>query len=202
MLKKNLKKPITAIIVVASILFSVFAASSNLVNASGGSIAMANAYPQEGCTYLAIDHFTYQLSAVNTNTTVLVSIDGGPLVSMTFQGIRDEAVNGDTVARDWYTWQAMIPPITDPGNHTFQFFSHYYVWQDTDEYWGEFNARSTIYSFTITSTFSTQATLTPTTTHITPHMQPIQELQLWIILSFVAAAILSIAVVRKRILKK
>jgi len=49
---------------------------------------------------------------------------------MTFQGIRDEVVKGDIVARDWYTWQVIIPAITESGNHTFQFFSHYYVWQD------------------------------------------------------------------------
>ncbi len=140
MLEKNLKKPVTAIIVVVSILLTLFTASSNFVYASGGSIALANAYPREGCTYLAIDYFTYQLSAVNTNTTVLVSIDGGPLISMTFQGIRDEVVNGDTVARDWYTWQVTIPAITESDDHTLQFFSHYYVWQETDQYWAEFNS--------------------------------------------------------------
>jgi len=95
-----------------------------------GQLRWTNAYPQEGCIYLAIDHFTYQLCAVNNNTTVLVSIGCGPLISMTFQGIRDEVVKGDIVARDWYTWQVIIPAITESGNHTFQFFSRYYVWQD------------------------------------------------------------------------
>ena len=128
--------------------FSVM--STKLVSASGGSIAMANYYPTDGGTYGFVDHFLMQTTAVNTNTTVSVSIDGGPLIPMTYQGIVTEMVPGDTVVRDWYTWQAAIPALTAPGRHTFQFFYHYYVWQDQDQYWAGFNGYSTVQSFTIT----------------------------------------------------
>jgi hypothetical protein len=202
MLKRNLEKPIIAILIVGSILLTLFAVSSNLVYASGGSIAMANSYPQEGGTYLAVDHFIYQTTAVNTNTTVSVSVDNGPLITMAFQGVRNEVVNGDSVARDWYTWQVTIPSITDSGEHTFQFFSHYYVWQDTDHYWAELNARSTAHSFTVTNPSSTSPTSTPTTAPAVPQLQQIPELQPWIILPFIALAILSIVFVRKRMPQK
>ena len=72
-----------------------------------------------------------------------------PLVPMDFQGLTNETGNGDSTVQDWYTWKATTPAITEAGNHTFQFFSHYYVWQDSDQYWAEFNAQSTVYSFTI-----------------------------------------------------
>ena len=103
---------------------------------------MANYYPDDGGTYEFIDHFLDQTTAVNTNTTVSVSIDGGPLIPMAYQGIKNEMVSDDSDARDWYTWQVTIPAITAPGRHTFQFFSHYYVWQDADQYWAEFDAYS------------------------------------------------------------
>jgi len=110
---------------------------------------MANYYPNDGGTYGFVDHFLMQTTAVNTNTSVSVSIDGGPLVPMTYQGIINETVPGDTAARNWYTWQITIPALTAPGKHTFQFFYHYYVWQDKDQYWADFNAYSTVKSFTI-----------------------------------------------------
>ena len=202
MLKRNLEKPIIAILIVGSILLTLFAVSSKLVSASGGSIAMANSYPQERGTYLVVDHFTYQTTAVNTNTTVSVSVDNGPLIPMAFQGIRNEVVNGDTVASNWYTWQVTIPAITESGEHTFQFFSHYYVWQDTDHYWAELNARSTAHSFTVTNPSSTSPTSTPTTAPAVPQLQQIPEFQPWIILPFIALAILSIVFVRKRMPQK
>jgi hypothetical protein len=68
---------------------------------------------------------------------------------MTYQGIINETVPGDTAARNWYTWQVAIPTLTASGRHTFQFFYHYYVWQDKDQYWADFNAYSSVKSFTI-----------------------------------------------------
>ena len=201
MLDRDLKKPIIAMFIVVSIFLTLF--SANLVSASGGSIVMANAYPEDGGKYFVVDHFIYQITAVNTYTTVSVSIDNGPLIPMAFQGIINEAVNNDTVARDWYTWQVTIPAITNPGIHTFQFFSHYYVWQDTDHYWAEFDLRSNVQSFTIADPFSTPPTSTPTTTPTVPQLQPVPDLQAWIILPLITVAILlSIIFIRKRIPKK
>jgi hypothetical protein len=164
MLSRNLKKLVVAVFIAISIFLNLFAA--NLVSANGGSIAIANTYPEDGGTYLSVDNFTYQTTAVNTNTTVSVCIDNGILIPMSFQGIINEAVNGDTVARDWSTWQVTISAITNPGRHAFQFFSHYYVWQDTDQYWAEFNARSTNQSFIIAGAFSTPPTSTRTTSSV------------------------------------
>jgi hypothetical protein len=149
MLQRNLEESMIVLFAVVSIFLILFAVSTNCVFASGGSIAMANYYPDDGGTYEFINYFLEQTTAVNTNTTVSVSIDGGPPIPMTYQGIRNETVPGDTVTRDWYTWQITIPAITAPGRHTFQFFSHYYVWQDADQYWAEFNSYSNVHSFTI-----------------------------------------------------
>lgn len=197
--EKKLKRPIIAIVAVISISLIILAASCGAVSASGGSIAMANIYPQDGVTYSSIENFSYQLTAVNTNTTVSVSIDGGPLVPMIFQGITSEVVNGDTVACDWYTWQVTVPAITNSGTHTFQFFSHYYVWQDAGQYWSELNACSNVYSFTIKNNLPTQPTTTPTITPNTPQVQTIPEFQPWIIMPFLAAALLSVVFVKKRL---
>ena len=198
MIEKKLKKPIIAILAVLSISLIIFAASCGSVHASGGSIAIANIYPQEGGTYSSMDNFSYQLTAVNTNTTVSVSIAGGPLIPMIFQGINNEVGNGDTGSRDWYTWQVTVSTIKDSGTHTFQFFSHYYVWQDAGQYWSELNACSTIYSFTIKNNIPTQPTAIPTITPNPPQLQAIPELQPWIIIPFIAAALLSIVFARKR----
>jgi hypothetical protein len=122
---------------------------------------MANYYPNDGETYGVIDHFLMQTTAVNTNTTVSVSIDGGPLTPMTYQGVINETVPGDTAVRNWYTWQVAIPALTAPGRHTFQFFDHYYIWQDKDQYWADFNAYSTIKSFTIALPPPTPSQSTP-----------------------------------------
>jgi hypothetical protein len=158
--KRNLKKPIITMLTAVAIFLTL--CTFNLVSASSGSIAMANAYPEDKETYLVVNHFMYQTTAVNTNTTVSVSIDNGPPIPMAFQGIRNEIVNGDAAPRDWYTWQLTVPAITNPSKHTFQFFSHYYVWQDIDNYWAEFNAYSTSRLFTIANPFSTPTTSTPT----------------------------------------
>ena len=193
MLSRNLQKLIVTVFIVISIFLTLFVA--NLVSASGGSIAVANNYPEDGGTYLVVDHFTYQTTAVNTNTTVSVCIDNGTLIPMSFQGIINEVVNGDTVARDWYTWQVTISAITNPGRHTFQFFSHYYVWQETDQYWAELNARSINQSFIIDGAFSTP----PSSTQTTPS---VSELQPLIIMPFAVTILLSIVIIRKRIPKK
>jgi hypothetical protein len=121
----------------------------NSVSASGGSIAGLYIYPGNGETYESVDQIVYQLTAVNTNTTISVSIDGRPPILMNYQGEINEVVNGDTVSRDWYVWHIPIPSINDPGKHTLQFFSHYYVWQETDQYWAEFNAHTDVKSFYI-----------------------------------------------------
>jgi len=73
----------------------------------------------------------------------------GLVVPLIYQGIRNEIVPGDSENRSWYIWQATTSPITTPGKHTYQFFSHYYVWQDPDQYWAEYNSYSTLYLFTI-----------------------------------------------------
>ncbi len=156
MLGRNLKKLMVAVFVLISIFVTLFAA--NLVSASGGSIATANTYPEDGKTYSVVDHFAYQTSTINTNTTVSVCIDNGTLIPMSFQGLTNKTANDETIARDWYTWQITIPAITNPGRHTFQFFSHYYVWQETDQYWAEFNGCSINQSFIIAGTSSTQTT--------------------------------------------
>jgi len=127
------------------------ATSSNVASAGGGTIAATNNYPDDGGTYEFVDYFSEQTTAVNTNTTVLVSVDGGPLIPMTFKGVRKEIAPEDSVSRDWYTWETAVPAITRPGNHIFQFFSRYYVWQDADICWAEFNAQSSAKSFTINS---------------------------------------------------
>lgn len=187
----NLKKPIFSFLVAAAILLTILVASSSLASAGGGSISQAKTYPQDGCTYLAIDNFAYQLSAVNPNTTVSISIDGESAVPMVFEGITNEA------SGDWYTWQASTPAITEPGNHTFQFFSHYYVWQDSDQYWAEFNAQSTVYSFTIKGDPSTQPTSSPTTTPSAPQVQVTPEFPAWIILPSIAITLLAVLFVRR-----
>jgi hypothetical protein len=178
MLKRNLKELLIVVLTVFSVFLIYFALSTSLVFASGGSIAMVNYFPDDGGTYEAIDHFLEQTTAVNTNTTVSVSIDEGPLIPMTYQGIRNEMAPCDTVARDWHTWQVAIPAITAPGKHTFQFFSHYYVWQEVDQYWAEFDSYSDPHSFTIAcpSTIPTpERTPTPSpssSAHISPSPTP------------------------------
>jgi hypothetical protein len=164
MLKRNLKESMIVVLVVVSIFLTLLLISTNLVSASGGSIAMANCYPDDGGTYEFIDHFLDQTTAVNTNTTVSVSIDGGSLIPMTYQGIKKEMPSDDSDALDWYSWQVTIPAITAPGRHTFQFFSHYYVWQNIDQYWAEFNAYSTVHSFIINGPSPTPGQSTLSTT--------------------------------------
>ena len=137
------------IILTAVVIFSVSLAFFTSVFVRGTSIAMANYYPDNGETYASVDHFVDQATAVNTNTTVSVSINGETPIPMAYHGLIHEQVSGDTEARDWYTWQVTVPAITDPGTYTFQFFRHYYVWQTGDQRWAEFNSYSDVQSFNI-----------------------------------------------------
>ena len=180
-----------AVFIVVSTFLTLFIVSTNLVFAGGGSIALSNTYPGDEGTYGAIDHFLYQITAVNSNTTVSVSIDDGPQIPMGYQGIMNELVIGDTAARDWYTWQVTIPVITTLGTHTFQFFSHY-VWQDADHYWAEFNACSTVQSFTIAGTLSTPSQSPP------PTKNPVYFIAALTGLPLAALLLLTSLVLRKR----
>lgn len=148
-----------------AILLTLVAVSTSLIAAKGTTIAMANYYPQDGETYVSIDHFMEQTTGVNTNTTVSVSIDGEPPIPMTYQGVKNEIAPGDTVARDWYTWQITVPAITAQGRHTYQFFRHYYVWQEVDQYWAEFNSYSNVQSFNIADPTATPSQSPPPTTN-------------------------------------
>ena len=65
-----------------------------------------------------------------------------------------------------------------------------------DQYWAEFNARSTVYSFTIKGDPSTQATSSPTATTIAPQLQATPEVQPWIILPFIIVTLLLVFVKR------
>jgi hypothetical protein len=72
-----------------------------MIFASGWSIAMSNTYTQDGGTYGFVDHFSYQITAVNSKTTVSIRIDDEPLIPMQYRGIVNEVGTGDNVARDW-----------------------------------------------------------------------------------------------------
>jgi hypothetical protein len=191
-LKINLKKA-TSKALALIILFSILALISNQAFATGGSIAMETSFPNNEQTYTSIDRFIEQITAVNTNTTFSVSIDQQPPIPMTYQGTKNEIASGDSQIRGWHTWQATVPPITTPGNHTYQFFSHYYVWQGADQYWAEFNAYSNIHSFTIEDQPSNNTQLPQPTTN--------NNLFLLILVTVLAAPlILLIAVVRQKYL--
>ena len=140
---------LTGFIVLVAASLILFSMSSNLFYASAVSISLVNHYPVDGETYDFVDHFVEQTTAVNTNTTVSISIDNGSLIPMVYQGIRAEKVVGDNETRSWYTWNVSTTAITESGEHTYQFFRHYYVWQEADQYWGEFNSHSKVMSFTI-----------------------------------------------------
>lgn len=177
-------KPKLKIAIIISVLLVLFVLTTSLFSASAASIAMVNYYPDDGETYDFVDHFIEQTTAVNTNTTVSVSIDGQAAIPMTCQGIKNEVVPGDTVARDWYTWNITVPTITAPGTHTFQFFKHYYVWQEADQYWAEFNSHSPLQAFTIAG-----ASTTPS-----PSPQP-KTNPLYIYTAIAASAIIALLLV-------
>jgi hypothetical protein len=183
----------TIILSAVPIFLVLFALSTSLFSASGASIAMANYYPDDGGTYEFVDHFVEQTTAVNTNTTVSVSTDGESPIPMTYQGIRNEIVSGDTVARDWYTWNITVPAITAPGRHTFQFFRHYYVWQEVDQYWAEFNSHSTVQSFNIANSSATPSPTPPPTT-----MNPTYIFAIIAASAITACLVLAMFTLRKR----
>ena len=119
------------------------------VFAASGSIAKVYYYPQDQGSYEVVNYFLWQTTAVNTNTTVSVSIDGEPPIPLIYQGSKSEIIPGDTVPRELFTWKTTVSAITTPGRHTFQIFGHYYVWQEADNYWAEFNSCSDLHSFFI-----------------------------------------------------
>ncbi len=90
MFKITEKRSVAVLLITISTLMVLFALSGEMVSASGGSIAEANYFPNDGGTYNCIDHFLMQISAVNTNTTVSVSFDGGQPIPLTYQGITNE----------------------------------------------------------------------------------------------------------------
>lgn len=152
MLPKNWTKSISiGLFCVIFLFLTLLALTFNPVLASEGSIARVNNYPENGETLQAVNYFLLQTTGANTNTTVSVSIDGGTPIPMTYQGSINEIVPGDTIACEWYTWQIFVSAITTPGEHTFQFFSHYYVWQNVDQYWAAFESSSDVHTFNITS---------------------------------------------------
>lgn len=169
MLQRNLKASLTITLIIAFV-FLVLFTSTHLFSANGTSIAMTNHYPDDGGTYEFVDHFVEQTTAVNTNTTVSVSIDGEPSIPMRYQGVKNQIAPSDTVARDWYTWNITVPAITTPGKHTFQFFRHYYVWQEADQYWAEFNSYSNVQSFNIGNPLATPSQSSPPATMNTSYI--------------------------------
>lgn len=189
---KTKLSPITLLLTATAIFIALLVTSASFFSASAASIAMANHYPDDGETYDFVDHFIEQTTAVNTNTTVSVSIDGEQPIPMTYQGIKNEIVPGDTVVRDWYTWNITILPITTPGTHTFQFFRHYYVWQEADQYWAEFNSQSTLQTFAIAGDQTTSS----------PSPQPETTNPLYIFTAIAASAITALLVLVAFTLRK
>jgi hypothetical protein len=169
-LKKNRKmlakkmRSMIVMFILTYVFLTLFTFSASFVDAGDGSIAMANTYPENDGTYVVVDHFLYQVTGINTNTTVSVRIDNGQPLSLVYQGVKNELALNDTVACEWYTWQVTISQMPSQGKHTFQFFSHYYVWQEQDHYWAEFNACSTLKSFTIADPLLIPAEPMPATT--------------------------------------
>jgi hypothetical protein len=147
--ERNIQRTLIFVFTLTSIFLILLVFSTSLVYAGGGSIEMENTYPENNRTYCTVDYFLYQITDKNTNTTIAVSIDNGPLISMNYEGTKNETFTGNTVTCQWHTWHLAIPAITSQGKHTFQFFSHYHVWQDQDGYWAEFNSRSEVKYFSI-----------------------------------------------------
>ncbi len=174
------------------ILFVTVFVQVNLFFVHGGSIVSASCYPEERKIYEFVDHFTSQAMAVNTNTTVLVGIDGESPILMTDYGLRHEIASGDNAARDWFTWEIVVPAMTKPGNHTFQFFNHYYVWQQADQNWAEYSSYSNVKSFIISDSNPTSS-ITPS------ENSPSTNLQVAIISVLILCVIATIALIVWRI---
>jgi hypothetical protein len=146
MCRKNVVKS-AILLAILIIVFTFPSFSPNMAKASGGSISMVNYYPDNGEIYGIVDHFMEQTTTENTNTTISVEIDGDSLISLAYQGVRIEKLSSDVISKEWHTWETLVPPISAPGKHTFQFISHYYVWQEADGYWAEFYSYSDVYYF-------------------------------------------------------
>jgi hypothetical protein len=142
-------KPQIVLSLLALLFLTLTLVSLGFARADSGEIVLMKTFPEKDGTYEVVDHFLYQITGVNTNATLSVSIDGEPAISMIYQPIEYETLKNGTAPQTWYTWQITIPLISVKGNHSFQFFSHYYVWQDVDNYWAEFNSYSTKEYFSI-----------------------------------------------------
>jgi hypothetical protein len=140
-------------------------ATVELYHAIGGAISASNLYPDDDGVYTTVDHFTYQLTAVNVNETCSITIDDGPKLSMNFEGVKHLQVQGDTVERDWYTYNLQVNPITEAGNHTWVVFCHYWVWQPEGGYYAEMSSYSIQHHFTVgTHNNTLTPTISPTST--------------------------------------
>ena len=204
MFKTKPKKPQINVVLATFTVLALASLPIPTALAVGGSIARVNYYPKDQGTYDAVNYFLYQITAVNTNTTVSVSIDGGPPTPMIYQGTKPETVVDDTTAAGCYTWQTTVPAITAPGRHTFQFLSHYYVWQETDKYWAEFNAQAETHTFYIGSNQSDLlASLDPiASTSVLPQISIITQGALLAISVSAVVVVIASATFGRRGLKK
>jgi hypothetical protein len=200
----KLKEATIALVMAAFILMAAAGLSIPPVSAASGSIARVNYYPRDQGTYESVNYFLMQITAVNTNTTVSASIDGGLPIPLSFQGSKSAMVSGDTVPCDWYTWQTTVPAITAPGRHKFQFFSHYYVWQEPDKYWAEFNAYSDIHSFIVDYPSGLSPSPDPTSSKSTlpPIAAPSEGAIFGIIVSSIVALAASATLQRRYLARK
>jgi hypothetical protein len=126
-----------------------------LCHGRSGVVSASNIYPDDDGVYAVVDRFTYQLTDVNVNETCSIAIDGGPKLAMDFEGVKHMQVLGDSVERDWYTYNIQVPPITAAGNHTWVVFCHYWVWQPEGGYYAEMSSYSIQHHFTISTQNST-----------------------------------------------
>jgi hypothetical protein len=102
---------------------------------------------------------------------------------MTYKGVITQTTPNNTTERNWQTWQITIHPMITPGRHTYQLLSHYFVWQEADKYWAEFNAKTDIKSFTITLSTTTQQNAQSDSEQNSPP----PESNIWLIYSAIAA---------------
>jgi hypothetical protein len=199
------KEATIAALMATFVLLAVAGLSIDPVFASGGSIARVNYYPKDQGTYESVNYFLMQITAVNTNTTVSVSIDRETPIPLTYQGSKSATIPGDTLPCDWYTWQTIVPAFTAPERHTFQFFSHYYVWQERDKHWAEFNAYSDIHSFVIITSHPPDLSPSPNPTSSKSTLPPIaaqSEVAICGILASALVAFTAAATLHRRYLGK
>ena len=140
----------TKLKLILSIISILILSSINTGSADGGSIANVKYYPEDGGFYDSVDCFVEQVTAINSNTTVWVSIDNQLLIQLSYQGLINEYKEEENATVEWHTWKIEVDPIVSSGIHTFQFFKQYQVWQKEDNYWADFYAHSEVKTFKIT----------------------------------------------------